>query len=119
MARFSSDVASAKTLWVQRPGRRPAKVRMVATGDRVVCFGDDGLSDVHDGERVDAAVHQLHFGPPLDTFSATVREVPGDEVEREALLELLAHVPLGRTLEEVEAAVEEQRRTRRILELVP
>lgn len=111
------DVTSGHTVYVERPGRRPAKVRYAVAGERLVCFGDDGLSTIPDGATVHAAVHDLHFGPPLFTFDAHVRELAPEDVDREALLELLAHVPLGRSLAEVEATVEVQRTTRRVVEL--
>jgi len=111
------QVSSYHTVWVTSPGREPVAVRYATAGERLYCFGDDELRDVRDGARVTAAVHRIASGPPVVSFSATVRDVPGEAVDREALLELVAHVPLGRSLDEVERALE-QHRGRRVVELV-
>ena len=54
-----------------------------------------------------AAVHDIAGGQVLDSFSITVTDVPPAAVDREALLDLLAHVPLGMNLAEVNARVDE------------
>jgi hypothetical protein len=112
------DASSHHTVWVTSPGDRVHAVRYATAGDHLYCFGDDGLRAVHDGTRVGATLHRIANGPPVAAFDATVRTVTPDEVEVEAVLELLAHDPLGRTLEEVEAAADDARRHRRIVELV-
>jgi hypothetical protein len=105
-------------MWVAAPGRRPRAVRYAVAGDRLVCFGDDGLASVPDGSRVTVSVHEIAGGPLLETFPATVHEVAPDAIDTNALGELLAHVSLGRDLAEVEASLEAHRRQRRVLELV-
>ncbi|HET7654165.1 MAG TPA: hypothetical protein VFK42_14095 [Acidimicrobiales bacterium] len=112
------DASSHHTVWVTPPGDRVHALRYATAGDHLYCFGDDGLGDVGDGTHVDATLHRIANGPPVAAFGATVRTAAPDEVELEAVLELLAHVALGRTLEEVEAAAEDARRHRRIVELV-
>ena len=112
------DVSSHHTVWVTPPGDRVHAVRYATAGDHLYCFGDDGLGAVGDGTRVDATLHRIANGPPVAAFGATIRTATPDEVELEAVLELLAHVPLGRTLEDVEAAADDARRHRRIVELV-
>jgi hypothetical protein len=115
-AALPDEVSSYHTVWVTVAGRPPVAVRYATAGDRLYCFGDDELRDVADGTAVQAALHRIAFGPPVVTFGATVRTVTGDGVEREALLELLAHVPLGRSLDEVEESLT-RHRTRRVVEL--
>lgn len=112
-------VKSHHTVWVTAPGAKPRAVRYAVDGDRLVCFGDDGLSSVPDGTRVTLAVHEIAGGHMLATFAASLREVDPDAVDTNALVEALGHVSLGRTLAEVEANIDKHRRTRRIVELVP
>lgn len=111
-------VKSHHTVWVSAPGARPRAVRYAVDGERLVCFGDDGLASVPDGSRVSLAVHEIAGGEMLATFSATMRELAPDAIDTNALVELLAHVSLGRTLAEVEANLEAQRSRRRVVELV-
>jgi hypothetical protein len=110
------EVSSYHTVWVTVPGRPPVALRYATAGDRLYCFGDGELGDVADGTRVQAALHRIASGPPVVSFDVTVRTVTADDVEREALLELLAHVPLGRSLDEVEESVT-RHRARRVVEL--
>jgi hypothetical protein len=84
-----------------------------------VCFGDDGLSSVPDGSRVSLAVHEIAGGQALAPFSASLHRLAPDAIDTNALIELLGHVSLGRTLAEVEASIEAQRHQRRVIELVP
>ena len=93
-------------------------MRSAAANGRLYCFGDDGLADISDGTQVAASVHRIANGPPLSHFDAIVRTVAPDDVDREALLDLAAHVPLGRNLAEVENALAHWRQERRIVELV-
>jgi hypothetical protein len=113
-----AETKSYHTVWVSRPGDRAHAIRYATADGHLYCFGDDGLSDVDDGSRVSASVHRIAYGPPLFGFDATVRTVAPADVNREALLELLAHVPLGRDLDEVEHTVDELMQTRRVVELV-
>lgn len=110
-------VKSHHTVWIQGPRGRPRAVRYALDGERVVCFGDGSLAEVADRTAVTATVHEIAGGPPLATFAATVRDVGPDDVERNAVLELLDHVPLGRTREEVDANFERHRRSRRLVVL--
>jgi hypothetical protein len=111
-------VKSHHTAWVTAPGTPPRAVRYAVEGERLVCFGDDGLASVPDGSRVSVAVHEIAGGQMLATFPATVRRLAPDAIDTNALVELLEHVSLGRTLAEVEARLDVQRRQRRVLELV-
>jgi hypothetical protein len=112
-------VTSHHTAWVSAPGTRPHPVRYAVDGNRLVCFGDDGLADVPDGSRVSVSIHEISGGHLLAQFGASLRVLEPDAVMTNALVELLEHVPLGRTREEVQAHLDEQRAKRRILELVP
>jgi hypothetical protein len=112
-------VGSHHTVWVTPPGGRPRPVRYAVDGDRLVCFGDDGLADLPDATRVSLAIHEIAGGPELVSFGATLRSLPPDAIDGAALGELLAHVPLGRTLDEVNRRLEEHRTRRRVVELVP
>jgi hypothetical protein len=94
-------------------------VRYAVDGERLVCFGDDGLADVPDGSRVSLSIHEIAGGPALAEFSGTVRRLAPDAIDANALIELLAHVPLGRTIDEVHASLDEHRNRRRVVELVP
>lgn len=112
-------VGSHHTAWVTPPGSRPRAVRYAVDGGQLVCFGDDGLSAVADGTRVSVSVHEIAGGPELATFGATVRRLTPEDVDDAALGELLAHVSLGRTLDEVRAGLERHRTRRRVVALVP
>lgn len=106
------------TVWVQGP-RGPARaIRYAVDGDRLVGFGDDALAGIPDGTRVSAAIHEIANGAPLDQFAATLHVVDGSGVSRAALHELLEHVPLGRTSEEVEQTFQEHA-ARRVVAIVP
>ena len=106
------------TVWI-RSGHRPARsARYALDGDRLVLFADD-LADVADGAVVTAAVHEIAGGAELASFKAIAREVGGQQVEEQAIYELLDHVSLGRTGEEVRSGMERHRSTRRILALAP
>ncbi len=116
----SVEIKGHHTVWVKKlEWARSVPVRYAVSGDSMVTFGDDGLAALAQGDRVVATVHEIAGGPSIASFGVTVTEVPPDEVDREALLELVAHVHLGATLAEVNARVDELRRTRRILALVP
>jgi hypothetical protein len=93
-------------------------VRYAVDGDRLICFGDEALHDVPDGTRVSASVHEIAGGHEVAAFGAAVRELPAADVPAEALLELLAHVPLGRNLRDVEASLVRHRDGRRVVALV-
>jgi len=114
-------VTSHHTVWVGRNtgSDRPRPVRYSVDGERLVCFGDGALSDVADGTRVRAAVHEIAGGPVLAEFVATVRTATGDEIDPSAFAALLDHVSLGRNTVEVEQSLAEQRLSRRLLILQP
>jgi hypothetical protein len=100
-------------------GHEAHPVRYAVEEDRLVCFGDNGLVDVPDGARVTVAIHEISGGQLVAQFGASLRVLAPDAVTTNALVELLEHVPLGRTLEEVQRHLDVQRAERRILGLVP
>lgn len=112
-------VGSHHTVWVTPPGARPRPVRYAVDGDRLICFGDDGLAGVRDGAHVSLSVHEIAGGPELASLGAVVHALQADEIDDAALNELLAHVSLGRTLDEVKANLERHRTGRRVVALVP
>jgi hypothetical protein len=111
-------VKSFHTAWLTPPGGRPHPVRYAVDGQRLVCFGDNSLVHVPDGSRVSVSIHEIAGGQSRGAFGASLRRLAPDDVDLNALAELLAHVPLGRTIEEVQASLDEQRAHRRVVELV-
>jgi hypothetical protein len=111
-------VTSYHTAWLTPLGGRAHPVRYAVAGPRLVCFGDNGLAKVPDGGRVSVSIHEIAGGQARETFSASLRRLAPDEIDMNALAELLAHVSLGRTIEEVQASLDEQRAHRRVVEIV-
>ncbi len=116
------EVRGHHTAWVGMAGggadHPPVPVRYALAGESLVMFGDEELSGVADGSRVTVTIHEIHDGPPLASFGATLRDVDPSEVDREALGELLAHVSLGHDLVEVSEQLDEIRAHRRVVALV-
>jgi len=100
-----SVLSSHHTVWLHCAHCAPHFERYALDGDRVVVFGDRAFAHVPDGTRALASVHEIAGGPELVRMSVRVHEVEGGDVGRQALLELLDHVPLGRTTEEFERSV--------------
>ena len=115
------EVRSHHTAWVRVTGGRddhaPVAVRYALAGDTLVMFGDKELAGVADGTRVTVTIHEIHDGPPLASFLATLRDVDPSGVDTEALGELLAHVSLGHDLAEVNEHFNEIRAHRRVVAL--
>lgn len=112
-------VTSHHTAWVAPPGGTPHPVRYAVDGERLVCFGDDSLADVPDRSRVSVSIHEIAGGQLVAGFGASLHRLAPDAVAMSALMELLDHVPLGRSLEVVQGHLADQRAHRRIVELVP
>ena len=114
----SATDKSHRAVRVRRPGEsRGRVVRVSWDGDRPVCFGDGPLADIADRERVFVDVgtgdHTL-----VDEFAARVTELAPELVSDEVILDLVDHVALGRTLEEVQESLSRYRQ-RRLLALNP
>lgn len=114
-------VRSHHTAWIRSDGaHRATPVRYAVSGETMVTFGDRGpLARLGRGEHATVTVHEIAGGPAIASFGVTVREVDPDTVEREAVLDLLAHVPLGRDIDAVNRRVEEICRERRLVALAP
>src|SRR5438105_15220030 len=109
-----ASVTRHHTAWVHCADCRPHAVRYAVDGDRMVCFGDELPVAATNGRRVVVAVHEIAGGPALAEMSTTLRDVAADEVDPNAVLDLLEHVSLGRTIEQVHAAIT-RHRTRRLV----
>lgn len=112
------EVRSHHTAWVAVAGdndRPPVPVRYALTGESLVMFGDDELAGVANGTRVSITIHDIHDGPPLTSFGATLRDIAPADVDAEALGELVAHISLGHDLIEVNRHLDEIRERRRVV----
>jgi hypothetical protein len=117
---LSDEVRGHHTAWVALSGgagHSPVAVRYAVAGESLVMFGDRELAGVADGSQVVVTIHEIHDGPPLARFSATLRDVDPSEVDGESLGELLAHVSLGRDLAAVNEHLDEIRAHRRVVSL--
>jgi hypothetical protein len=112
-----NEVRTHQTVWIDVPGGRAAAVRYEMDGDRLVCFGDDGISGIPAGTKVTAAVGGLANGPLDAMFWAYVRELDPDDVSLTLLSDLIGDRALGRTSEEVVRNLEAMRRSRRLVAL--
>lgn len=112
------EFSNHHTVWVGCDTCSSRATRYAVDGDGLVVFGDD-LPGLADGTRVTLRVHEIAGGPLLAELPATVHEVRGEDVGEAAMYELLDHVPLGRTSDEVRRGMEHHRATRRVLALVP
>jgi hypothetical protein len=111
-----APVARHHTAWIHCDSCRPHAVRYAVDGDRMICFGDDLPAEASAGRTVVVAVHEIAGGPALAEMTTTIRDVTADQIDANALLDLLEHVPLGRTRSEVDAALT-RHRERRIVAL--
>ncbi len=91
-------------------------MRVAWDGDTAVCFGDGPLADFADGEHVFVDVG-TGSGTLQHEFAARLRDLAPELVSNELLLELVDHVSLGRTVEEVEESLARLRQ-RRLVALV-
>jgi hypothetical protein len=112
-----SEVRAHQTVWIDVPGGRTAAVRYEMEGDRLVCFGDDGLSGLVAGTQVTAGVRGLADGPLEAMFWVHVRELDPEDVSLAVLSDLVGDRVLGRSIEEVVRNLEEMRRSRRLVAL--
>jgi len=107
-----SVLSSHHTVWVGCPGSRPQAERYALDGERMVVFGDRALAKVPDGAQAQASIREIASGPELVRFGVRVHEVDAADVDRQALLELLEHVSLGRDADEVDASIARHGRRR-------
>jgi hypothetical protein len=91
-------------------------VRVAWERDDAVCFGDGPCRDLRHRDHV--FVHICNANGSIEyEFAATVREITADAVSAEGFEALVEHIPLGRTLVEVEQAMAVIR-SRRLLALI-
>jgi hypothetical protein len=112
-----AEVKGHQLVWVDVPGGRTRAVRVVADGERLVCFGDDGLSGVAEGTGLFASVRGLACGPLEKYFRVRLRQLGADDVSLSQVADLLGNTRLGRTADEVGTALEAQRSSRRLVAL--
>jgi hypothetical protein len=112
-----AEVKGHQLVWVDVPGGRTRAIRVVADGDRLVCFGDDGLSGVAEGTSLFASVRGLACGPLEKYFRVHVRPVAPEDVTLSQIADLIGNTRLGRTSADVSAALEAQRSSRRLVAL--
>jgi len=112
-----SEVRSHHTVWVERPDGRTAGIRYAMDGERIVCFGDDGLTGVPDGARLTAGVRGIATGPPEANFWIRVRDLSPDDVSVALLSDIIGDAPLGRDTDEVLRRLETIRHSRRLVAL--
>jgi hypothetical protein len=105
------------SVWVRRPSERRGRVVRVAwDGDTAVCFGDGPLADFADRDHVFVDVG-TGSGTLEHEFAARLRDLVPELVADELLLDLVDHVSLGLTVEEVEESLDRMRQ-RRLVALV-
>jgi hypothetical protein len=102
------------TAWIQCDGCAPHPFRYAVDGDRIVCFGDRLLGGAGNGRRVTVTVHEIAGGAAVAEFTGSLCDANADDIDANAILDLLEHVPLGRTPGERAAALA-QHRTRRLV----
>lgn len=106
-----AEIKGHYSVWITRPGHRASAERYAVDGDRLVVFGDERLSDLHDGDRVAATIYELHSGPPLVTFPVTVRVLAPNEVGLGVFADVVGHRQLTTTYNQAKD-------TRRLLALL-
>jgi len=112
-----AEVKGHQLVWVDVPGGRTRAVRVVADGDRLLCFGDDGLSGVTEGTSLFASVRGLACGPLEKYFRVRLHQITPDDVTLSQVADLLGNTSLGRTPTEVSAALDDLRTSRRLVAL--
>ena len=109
---LSAEVTRHHTAWVHCAECRPHPVRYAVDGDRLVCFGDELAADATNGRQVFVTVHEIAGGPALAELTGTIHDVAADDLDPNAILDLLEHVSLGRTAAEVDTAITRHRQRR-------
>lgn len=113
-----AEVTRHHTAWVHCAGRQPHPVRYAVDGDRMVRFGDQLPADATNGRPVFVTVHEIAGRPAVAQLNGTVHDVAADDLDPNAILDLLEHVSLGRTTAEVDTAIIRHRQ-RRLVSLEP
>ena len=100
------------TAWIHCADCPPHPVRYAVDADRLVCFGDDLPAGATNGRQLFVTVHEIAGGPALAEMNLTLSDVSVDDLDPNSVLELLEHISLGRTAEEVDAAIARHRHRR-------
>ncbi len=111
-----ASVMRHHTAWIHCADCPPHPVRYAVDADRLVCFGDELPAGATNGRQLFVTVHEIAGGPALAEMNLTLRDVSADELDPNSVLDLLEHVSLGRTAEEVDAAIA-RHRDRRVVTL--
>jgi hypothetical protein len=109
---LSAEVTKHHTAWVQLADARARTVRYAVSGDRMVCFGDELPAGATNGSHVSVTVHDIAGGSAVAQLSGTVRDIAAGDVDANAVLDLIEHVSLGRTTDEIDAAIVSHRQRR-------
>ncbi len=111
---LSAEVTRHHTAWVHCDECRPRPVRYAVDGNRLVCFGDQLPPGATNGRNVFVNVHEITGagGHALAQLTGTVHDIGADAVDPNAILDLLEHVSLGRTTQEIDDAIRRHRRRR-------
>ncbi len=112
---LSAEVVRHHTAWVRGPHSAPNNVRYAVDGDRLVCFGDQLPDDATDGGQVFVTVHEIAGGRALAQMGGTVHDIAADDLDPNAILDLLEHVSLGSNAGEVNAAIARHRQRRLVV----
>src|SRR4029078_6284803 len=104
-----ASVTRHHTAWGHCDDCRPHPVRYAIDGDRMVCFGDALPAGATAGRRVFVTAHEIAGGQTLVQMSSKQTAVAVADVDPNAVIDLLEHVSLGRTADEVEVAIERHR----------
>ena len=77
-----------------------------------MCFGDQLPADAMHGSQVSVTVHEIAGGRALAQLRGIVHDIESEDVDPNAVLDLLEHVSLGRNAGEVERAIARHRHRR-------
>lgn len=91
------------TVWISMPGRPASAERYAVDADRLVVFGDSRLGDLHEGDRVEATICEIHDGSPIVSFPVIVHELPATQVELGLFGEVMGNRPVATTWESARA----------------
>lgn len=104
-----ANARKRSTFWVTDGEARPRPIRCGIEGEALYCFGDE-LAGMAAGTKVTVTLQELHSGPPIATFPATVREVDPSEVSLGLVSDIVGYKSHAESFDEL-------RRTRRIVAL--
>ena len=112
---LAAEVTRHHTAWVHCADWQPHPVRYAVDGDQLVCFGDQLPANATNGRQIHVTVHEIAGGRALAQLNGTVHDVTAEELDPNAILDLLEHVSLGRTTAEVDAAIARHRHRRLVV----